>query len=80
MRATDNRKIHQFDFVGKQPSDPYQPNQVTMVVKSNTDLCKWAAEKYSDAAFFRNNPVTESSEDAGISLSWENQTDILLFR
>lgn len=78
MRATDNRKIHQFDFVGKQPSDPYQPNQVTMVVKSNTDLCKWAAEKYSDAAFFRNNPVTESSEDAGISLSWENQTDILL--
>lgn len=51
MRATDNRKIHQFDFVGKQPSDPYQPNQVTMVVKSITDLCKWAAEKYSDAAF-----------------------------
>jgi hypothetical protein len=78
MRATDNRKIHQFDFVGKQPSDPYQPNQVTMVVKSITDLCKWAAEKYSDAAFFRNNPVTESSQDAGISLSWENQTDILV--
>lgn len=78
MRATDNRKIHQFDFVGKQPSDPYQPNQVTLVVKSITDLCKWAAEKYSDAAFFRNNPVTESSEDAGISLSWENQTDILV--
>ena len=78
MRATDNRKIHQFDFVGKQPSDPYQPNQVTMVVKSITDLCKWAAEKYSDAAFFRTNPVTESSQDAGISLSWENQTDILV--
>ena len=28
--------------------------------------------------FFRNNPVNESSQDAGISLSWENQTDILV--
>ena len=78
MRATDNRKIHQFDFVGKQPDDPYQPNQMTMVVKSYTELCKWAAEKHNDAVFFKNNPVVESSQDAGISLSWENQNDILV--
>ena len=78
MRATDNRKIHQFDFVGKQPDDPYQPNQMTMVVKSYTELCKWAAERHNDAVFFKNNPVVESSQDAGISLSWENQNDILV--
>ena len=78
MRATDNRKIHQFDFVGKQPDDPYQPNQMAMVVKSYTELCKWAAEKHNDAVFFKNNPVVESSQDAGISLSWENQNDILV--
>ena len=78
MRATDNRKTHQFDFVGKQPNDPYQPDQLTLVVKSHTDLCKWAAASYDDRNFFVSNPITESSQDAGISLSWENQTDILL--
>ena len=79
MRATNDRKTHQFDFVGKQPSDPYQPEQVTMVVKSITDLCKWAAYDYNCGKwFFRENPATESSQDAGISMSWENQTDILL--
>lgn len=78
MRATDDRKTHQFDFVGKQPNDPYQPNQVTMVVKSYTELCKWGAESFSDAWFFVNNPKTESSKDAGISMSWINQRDILL--
>lgn len=78
MRATDDRKTHQFDFVGKQPNDPYQPNQVTMVVKSYTELCKWGAESFSDAWFFVNNPKTESSKDAGMSMSWINQRDILL--
>ena len=39
MRATDDRKTHQFDFVGKQPNDPYESGQVTMVVKSYTELC-----------------------------------------
>ena len=79
MRATDDRKTHQFDFVAKDASDPYQPEQMTMVVNSHTDLCKWAAERYTDGQnFFRSNPVKESTQDAGISLSWENQTDILL--
>ena len=78
MRATDNRKTHQFDFVGKQPNDPYQPDQLTLVVKSYTELCKWAAASYDDRNFFVSNPITESSQDAGISLSWENKNDILL--
>lgn len=79
MRATDDRKTHQFDFVAKDASDPYQPDQLVMVVKSITDLCKWGAERYTDGQnFFRSNPVKESTQDAGISLSWENQTDILL--
>lgn len=79
MRATDDRKTHQFDFVAKDASDPYQPDQLVMVVKSITDLCKWGAEKYNDGQnFFRSNPVKESTQDAGISLSWENQTDILV--
>lgn len=79
MRATDDRKTHQFDFVAKDASDPYQPDQLVMVVKSITDLCKWGAERYNDGQnFFRSNPVKESTQDAGISLSWENQTDILL--
>lgn len=79
MKATNDRKTHQFDFVGKQPTDPYQPDQVTMVVKSYTELCKWGAESYSDAWFFGHNPtVTESSKDAGISLSWKDQKEILL--
>lgn len=78
MRATDNRKIHQFDFVGKNESDPYQPSQMTMIVKSNKELCKWGASSFSDAYFFRNNPTTDSTQDAGISLSWENQNDILV--
>lgn len=79
MRATDDRKTHQFDFVAKEASDPYQPDQLVMVVKSITDLCKWGAERYTDGQnFFRSNPVKESTQDAGISLSWENQTDILL--
>ena len=30
MRATDDRKIHQFDFIDKKSTDPYQPEQVTM--------------------------------------------------
>ncbi len=79
MRATDDRKTHQFDFVAKDASDPYQPDQLVMVVKSITDLCKWGAERYTDGQnFFKSNPVKESTQDAGISLSWENQTDILL--
>ena len=78
MRATDNRKTHQFDYIAKLPSDPYQPDQATMVIRSYTDLCKWGASGLSDNKFFRNNPATEYSEDAAISLSWENQTDILL--
>lgn len=79
MRATDDRKTHQFDYIDKKSTDPYQPEQVTMSVKSITDLCKWGAYDYQDGLyFFRSNPAKESSKDAGISLSWENQTDILL--
>ena len=79
MRATDDRKTHQFDFIDKKSTDPYQPEQVTMSVKSITDLCKWGAYNHVDGLyFFRSNPAKESSQDAGISMSWENQTDILL--
>lgn len=62
MRATDDRKTHQFDFVAKDASDPYQPDQLVMVVKSITDLCKWGAERYTDGQnFFKSNPVKEST-------------------
>ena len=79
MRATNDRKTHQIDFVGKKPTDPYQPNQLTLVVKSYTELCKWAASEYQDGHFFIDNPtVTESSKKSGMSMSWKDQKDILV--
>lgn len=77
-RVTNNRKIHQLDFVGKDPSDSYQPDQLTMVLKSYTELCKWAMGDYNQFYFLGNNPVTENSGDTFLSLSWENQNDILI--
>ena len=75
---TDNRKIHQLDFVGKSASDSYQPDQLTMIVKSYTEICKWSIADYNYFKFFGDKHATEVYGNTFISLSFENQNDILL--
>ena len=78
MKATMSRKVEQFDFVGKRPYDPFQPGQVVMSVRSYTDLYKWAAKGPSSNYYFEDDHTTESTDDAAISMSWLNKTDILV--